>query len=291
MRRRATGIAPPPDLRSRAMRPARADIAAPELPPRTRWLNGSPGSMAALTAAGPVLVQFFDFAQLNSVRALPYVVAWHERYRDAGLTVLGIHSPRFPFTAEPGALSTAVGRLGIAHPVAADSDYAIWHDYGARGWPSLFLWGPGGALRWFHFGEGEYAATEGAIQDELRAIDALVELPEPLAPLRPTDAPGGLVAAPTEEAFPGGSPAQPWRAGDAGTELRLDYAAGGAYAALAGSGSVTVRVDDAPAREVVVDAPGLYELAEHERHEEHALTVGPGPGIEVYALSFAAGMP
>jgi hypothetical protein len=273
------------------MRPERADIAAPELPPRTRWLAGSPGSMAELTAAGPVLVHFFDFAQLNSVRALPYLVAWHERYRAAGLSVLGIHSPRFPFTADPGALSDAVERLAIAHPVAADSDYAIWHDYGARGWPSLFLWGQGGALRWFHFGEGEYVATEEAIQDELRGLDALMELPEPLAPLRPTDAPGALVAAPTQEAFPGGSPAQPWGADEAGAELHVDYAAGGAYAALAGSGSVTVRLDDAPERTLTVDAPGLYELATHERHEEHALTVSPSAGIEVYAFSFAAGMP
>ena len=81
------------------MRPQRPDIAAPELPQRLHWLGPrrSP-RMAELTVAGPVLVHFFDYAQLNSVRALPYVIAWDRRYRDAGLTTLGIHSPRFKFT-------------------------------------------------------------------------------------------------------------------------------------------------------------------------------------------------
>ena len=134
------------------MRPERQDIAAPELPPRTRWLGGEPAPMSELTARGPVLVHFFDFAQLNSVRALPYVVEWSRRYGDHGLVTLGVHSPRHPFTAPVDALEPALGRLGIEHPVADDSGYALWHDYGCEGWPSLFLWGQGGALRWFHFG-------------------------------------------------------------------------------------------------------------------------------------------
>ena len=139
-----------------------------------------------------MLVHFFDFAQLNSVRALPYAIEWGARYRDAGLTTLGVHSPRFRFTAERAALGARARAARRRHPVADDSSYTVWHDYGCKGWPSLFLWGRGGALRWFHFGEGEYAATEAAIQDELRELDALAELPPPLEPLRPSDAPGRL---------------------------------------------------------------------------------------------------
>src|SRR6266480_2696617 len=145
------------------MRPERLDIAAPPLPPDARWVGDPPPPIERLTARGPVLVHFLDFAQLNSVRALPYPIAWAERYREAGLTVLGIHSPRFPFTADEAALRTCLERLGVRHPVAADLDHAVWHDYGCEGWPSLFLWSRGGVLRWFHFGEGEYEATERAI--------------------------------------------------------------------------------------------------------------------------------
>ena len=272
------------------MRPERLDIAAPELPPRVRWLPDRPVPMSELTASGPVLVHFFDLAQLNSVRALPYVREWHDRYQGIGLTVLGIHSPRFPFTATRHALEFGIERLEIPYPVAQDSSYAIWHDYGVKGWPSLFLWGASGALRYFHFGEGEYRATEEAIQEELRARDATVELPRPMEPLRPSDAPDALVAPPSEEVFPGGSPQEAWRASDEEPGLEVGYAAGGAFAAIDGTGALEVELDG-EARTIDVTGPGLHELASHPRHEEHRVTLLPGPTLEIYAVSFAAGLP
>ena len=271
-------------------RPPRADIAAPELPPRVRWLNAEPGSMAELTAAGPVLVHFFDFAQFNSVRALPYVKAWHERYAEVGLSILGIHSPRFPFTKTADALRAGIARLGIRYPVAQDSSYAIWHDYGAKGWPSLFLWSTNGALSWFHFGEGEYLATEEAIQDELRVGEALIDLPDPLAPLRPSDAPGAMVVPPTEELFPGGGPGEPWRPAGRDTALEIQYAAGAAQAAVDGEGRLTLSLDGGPEREIAIEGPGLYPLAEHPRHEQHRLALR-ADGVEVYSIGFAAAPP
>lgn len=247
--------------------------------------------MAALTAAGPVLVHFFDFAQLNSVRAIPYVREWHHRYEEAGLTVLGIHSPRFPFTNTGEALAGGVERLEIAYPVAQDSAYAVWHDYGARGWPSLFLWNAGGALAYVHFGEGEYRAIEEAIQQELRSADPLAELPEPMKPIRGTDAPGAMVVPPTEEVFPGGGPAEAWRP-ESGPPLELPYGAAGAYAAVTGSGELTLRVDDGSERaSLAVSGPQLLTLTEHTRHEQHTLEIGGSGEIELYSIAFAAGLP
>lgn len=273
------------------MRPQRDDIAAPELPQRVRWLNaGRPPRVAEALAAGPALVHFFDFAQLNSVRALPYVIAWHARYSGAGLAVLGIHSPRFPFTADRAKLAQALARLGIQHPVADDSEYEVWHDYGCRGWPSLFLWGQEGALRWVHFGEGEYAATEEAIQAELRTLDPERDLPLPLDPLRPSDAPGAGVVPPSEELFPGGSAAEAWRGG-VDQPLEVEYGGGGAYAAVDGSGELRVALDGGAERAIGVDVAGLYELSEHARHGHHRLHVEATPGVEVYSLAFAAAVP
>ncbi len=261
------------------------------LPPRLRWLNAERKPvLAELTAAGPALVHFFDFAQLNSIRALPYVLAWVERYRDAGLATLGIHSPRFKFTSERDALAPALERLGVAHPIADDSRYAVWHDYGCRGWPSLFLWGQGGALRWVHFGEGEYEATERAIVEELVALDSTYAPPPPLEPLRPTDAPEALVAPPSEEVLPGGSLAEPWRGGT-GEALELSYAAGGAHASVDGEGELRVTIDGGEARPVAVGAPGLYDLTLHPRHSEHAIRLEAGAGVDVYSVSFSAGVP
>ncbi len=274
------------------MRPERDDIAAPELPGGLRW-HGSERAprMSELTAAGPVLVHFFDFAQLNSVRALPYAIEWDRRYRGAGLTTLGIHSPRFSFTARREGLAPALERLGIGHPVADDSGYGAWHDYGCRGWPSLFLWGRGGALRWSHFGEGEYGATERAIQDELRELDPLTALPPELAPLRTSDAPGALVAPPTEEVLPGGSARDPWAPSERGTALELGYEAGGAHASVDGEGELRLLLDRKAERSISVPAPGLFELAVHPRHERHRLRIFVGEGVDLYSVSFSAGVP
>ena len=273
------------------MRPQAHDIAVPPFPPGMEWVGPEPGAVERICARGPLLVHFVDAAHMSSVRTLPYVRAWEGRYRDHGLTLVGVNSPRFPLTADPGKLAAALERLEVAYPVAADSGYRIWHDYGCEGWPSLFLWGRGGALRWFHFGEGEYAATEEAIQDELRALDPGLEPPDPLRALRPSDAAGALVVPPSDEVFPGGSESQPWRVGEGDPPLELDYAAAGAWAAIDGRGTLRASLDGGPEQAIEVEAPGAYELAAHERHETHHLSLTATPGMHVYSIAFAAGVP
>ena len=273
------------------MRPGRDNIASPDLPSGIAWVGTEPESMPALTAAGPALVHFIDFAQLNSVRTLPYVGEWADRYRAAGLSVIGVQAPRFPFGADPGTVAAGLERLGVDFPLAIDADRELWAAYGCEGWPSLFLWSRGGALAWVHFGEGEYLGTEIAIQEELREIDALRDLPEPMAPLRPTDSPGARVMAPTPEVFPGGSWERAWTAGVDGGELAIAYEAGGAYATVEGSGEILVELDGAAAEPVRVDGAALYPLAEHPRHQGHSLLLRPSPGLRVWSLSFAAGAP
>ncbi len=273
------------------MRPSRADIAAPPFPPDTDWVGEPPRFERAL-AAGPALVHFFDLAQLNSVRALPYLVAWRERYRETGLTVLGVHSPRFPFTRSPEAVAEALPSLGIGWPTALDPELRIWREYEPHGWPALFLWGRGGALRWYHLGEGEYRATEEAIQEALRdAAPNGQEWPSPLEPLRPSDEPGARVVAPTPELFPGGGLERPWRPGDERERLELDYEAGGAHAAVDGRGEIAVRLDGTPLEPVAVPRPGLYELTAHERTERHSLELRPSAGVAIYSVQFAAAPP
>lgn len=273
------------------MRPEREDIASPDFPESLEWIGDPPASMAMLAAGGPVLVHFFDFAQLNSVRTLPYLVEWDRRYRERGLTTVGIQSPRFPFGAEREAVEPGLRQLDVDFPVAIDAERDLWHDYGCEGWPSLFLWRGAGALAWFHFGEGDYLGTEEAIQAELRELDALRRLPEPMAPLRPTDGPGAPVMAPTPEVFPGGSWERPWTAGEDGEQLEVEYEAGGAYITADGGGEIAVEVDGAASDPIGVDGAALYPLAEHARHETHRLTLRPSPGLRVWSVSFAAGIP
>jgi hypothetical protein len=264
------------------MRPEQDTIAAPDLPEGIEWVGEGPRSMPVATAAGPVLVHFIDFAQLNSVRTLPYVREWARRYEPHGLTTIGVQAPRFPFGSDPEAVAAGLERLGIEFPVAIDAERRLWGSYGCEGWPSLFLWKLGGALAWAHFGEGEYRATEEAIQAELREQDALQVLPEPMDALRPTDAPGAKVTPPTPEFLPDESP---------GGVLEIPYEAGGAHATVEGEGGLAVELDGEPAGTVEIDGAGLYALAEHPRHESHTLTLRPSPGLRIWSVSFAAGVP
>jgi hypothetical protein len=269
------------------MRPERDNIAAPDLPEGIEWIGEAPRSMPVATAGGAVLVHFFDFAQLNSVRTLPYVSEWAQRYKSHGLTTIGVQAPRFPFGAERDMVAAGLERLGVEFPVAIDADRRLWHAYGCEGWPSLFLWKLGGALTWFHFGEGEYRATEEAIQAELREQDALQSLPEPMEPLRPTDSPGARVIPPTPELFPGGS----WREAWEGSELEVLYEAGGAYATVGGSGEIKLDRDGIETDLIEINGPGLYELSTHPHHGNHQLRLQPDPSLQIWSISFAAGTP
>jgi len=261
------------------MRPERDNIAAPDLPEGLVWIGEKPRSMPVLTAAGPVLVHFFDYAQLNSVRTLPYLIEWDRRYREAGLRTIGVQSPRFPFGSDRVNVAAGLRDLGVEFPVAIDAERDLWHAYGCEGWPSLFLWTTGGALSWFHFGEGEYGGTEEAIQEELRELDVLQALPEPMRPLRASDGPGALVMPPTEEIFP--------EHGD----LAIDYEAGGAQATVEGQGTLTVTLDDNDPHELQIEGARLYELTSHTSHESHRLALSPSPGLQIHSVSFAAGIP
>lgn len=133
------------------------------------WLNAEP-----LTAAGlrgrVVLVQFWTYSCVNWLRTLPYVRAWHERYRDRGLVVIGAHAPEFGFEHDLGNVRRAASELGVGHPVVIDNDFAIWRAFGNRYWPALYLLDGDGRLHYHHFGEEAYEETERAIQ-ELLGLD------------------------------------------------------------------------------------------------------------------------
>jgi hypothetical protein len=274
------------------VRPKELQIAVPPFAPDTAWIGAEPPAVDRICARGPLLVHFVDVAHVSSVRTLPYLKGWAERYGRLGLTVIGVNSPRFPFTADPGTLAAALAGLDLPLPFAADSSYGLWHAYGCEGWPSLFLWGKGGTLRWFHFGEGEYQATEEAIREEVGgARGAKGALPEPMAPIRPSDAPGALVSPPTDELLPGGSLSEPWRAAEGDPPLEVGYSAGEAWASVDGRGSLGVSLDGGPEARVEVDAPGAHRLACHPRHSSHHLSLRASPGLSLYSVGFAAGVP
>jgi hypothetical protein len=267
--------------------PHRTDIPVPPFPPGLPWVGAEPAAAERLTAKGPLLVVFFEAGELSGVQSLAHIDAWAQRYAEAGLTTIGVHTPRSDLARSPEAFAAAVERLGLSFPVVSDAGYHVWHAYGTKGWPSVFLWGLGGRLRWFHFGMGGLAETEDAIREQLRGGDSERALPEPVHETGAADQ--VEVEKPSDEVFPGGAHDKFW-VGEPGEPLEVEYAGAGAWAALDGSGTAAVRVDEESAPTTfVVDSPGLYELADHGRHGVHEVRLDLDPGIRVWSVAFAAG--
>ena len=248
------------------MRPPVDTITAPPFPAKLPWINVASLRMDQQRDR-PVLVEFWDFCRVSSLRTLPYVKAWHERYADAGLRVVSVHSPGFEPSRDEDAVRTAVERLGIEHPVLVDLDLRLWTAYDNEGWPARYLWAPaerGHVLHEFHYGEGGYAETERAIQELLGIQRELVE------PVRPEDDPEAVVVVPSPDQ------AGAWSG---------PYEAGSVWAVLSGRGEV-----GANGRTLAVDHAGAYLLADHGRHTTGVLDLDVGAGVTCHAVCFTPGI-
>jgi hypothetical protein len=245
------------------MRPPVDTIPAPPFPVRMPWVNV--GTLKLHEQRGrPVLIEFWDFCRVSSLRTLAYVKAWHERYEADGLRVVSVHCPGLEASRDDDAVRDAVARLGIEHPVLIDTDFKLWSAYDNEGWPARYLFDGEHHLREFHYGEGAYAETEQAIQ-ELLGVER-----ELLPPLRPEDAPEARLVIPTPEqpgAYSG------------------PYEAGGAWAVLSGSGTIRVH-----GREIAVTHPGAHPLVEHDRHEAGVLDFTVGDGVTCHLTTFTPGV-
>jgi thiol-disulfide isomerase/thioredoxin len=139
------------------------------------WLNSEP-----LTAAGlrgrVVLVDFWTYSCVNWLRTLPYVRAWHERYRDRGLVVVGAHAPEFGFEHDLDNVRRAADELDVGYPVVIDNAFTIWRSFDNHYWPAVYLVDGDGRVRFHHFGEEAYAETERAIQELLGVDEELVRV-------------------------------------------------------------------------------------------------------------------
>jgi thiol-disulfide isomerase/thioredoxin len=139
------------------------------------WLNSEP-----LTAAGlrgrVVLVDFWTYSCVNWLRTLPYVRAWHERYRDRGLVVVGVHAPEFGFEHDLDNVRRATSELAVGYPVVIDNDFTIWRSFENHYWPAVYLVDGDGRVRFHHFGEEAYEETERTIQQLLGADEELVRV-------------------------------------------------------------------------------------------------------------------
>ena len=130
------------------------------------WLNSPPLTPDGLRGR-VVLVDFWTYTCVNWLRTLPYVRAWADTYGGQGLTVIGVHTPEFDFERDIDNVVAQAGALDVRYPIALDNGYRVWRAFANHFWPAIYLIDVQGRIRYHHFGEGEYAMTEMAIQQLL----------------------------------------------------------------------------------------------------------------------------
>jgi cytochrome c biogenesis protein CcdA/thiol-disulfide isomerase/thioredoxin len=135
----------------------------PSLSGATDWLNSPPLTSEGLKGK-VVLIDFWTYSCINCLRAVPYVRAWADKYKDHGLVVIGVHTPEFAFERKVDNVRAAVSNLKIDYPVATDNEYAIWRAFDNQYWPAHYFIDAEGRTRYHHFGEGEYNESERVIQ-------------------------------------------------------------------------------------------------------------------------------
>ncbi|MBI5019813.1 MAG: redoxin domain-containing protein [Ignavibacteriales bacterium] len=166
------------------------------------WLNSEPITLGALRGH-VILIDFWDYTCVKCIRTLSYLNEWFIRYSDTGLILIGIHTPRFPFSRDPINVRKAVDKLNIKYPVVMDNDYLIWNGFRSTNWPTKILVDKNGFIRYVHPGEGQYQNFEHAIQSLLAGINYDIDLPIVMEPIRETDRPGVICYRETPEILTG----------------------------------------------------------------------------------------
>jgi thiol-disulfide isomerase/thioredoxin len=165
----------------------------PDLGGAIAWVNSTPLNGKSLRGK-VVLVNFWTYSCINSLRELPYMKEWAAKYKDAGLVVIGVHTPEFGFEKERANVENAVRELKVAYPVAIDSNHIIWQSFNNEYWPASYIIDAKGHIRYHHFGEGEYGECERAIQELLKENGA-TGVNESVVPLSA----GGIEAPPSPD--------------------------------------------------------------------------------------------
>jgi thiol-disulfide isomerase/thioredoxin len=150
--------------------------AAPEFAGIEKWLNSDPLTQEQLRDK-VILVNFWTYSSINSIRTLPYLTQWYEDYKDLGFMVVGVHTPEFAFEKVSMNVESAIKKYSLTYPVALDNNYKTWTAYHNQFWPAIYLIDKEGNIVYTQFGEGKYEVTEKAIRT-LLGLEGEFEIPQ-----------------------------------------------------------------------------------------------------------------
>jgi cytochrome c biogenesis protein CcdA/thiol-disulfide isomerase/thioredoxin len=294
---------------------------APNFAGITSWLNtpgDKPLSISSLRGK-VVLVDFWTYSCINCQRTLPHVEAWYKEYSKDGFVVVGVHTPEFAFEHVVSNVKAQSADLGVRYPVAVDDDYKTWDAYSNEYWPADYLIDAQGQIRHIHFGEGDYAGTEGFIRQLLKAahpgltLPAATEIPDktPTGEMSPETyvgyerlqylVPQGSETrdAPAAYHFPPQLPlggfglSGTWTDHSQGAtagkdaQLELAFLAKEIYLVLGGNGTLDVTVNGHHVQTLKISGtPRLYTLYQANSSVQGKLLLHASPGVQVYDFTF-----
>lgn len=154
----------------------RERIHAPELTGASAWLNTDRPLTLRELRGQVVVLDFWTYCCVNCMHVLPILRDLEERHAGDPLVVIGIHSAKFDAEKDQARILAAMGRYGVSHPVAVDSEMRIWSAYAVRSWPTLIVVRPDGTLAAVAPGEPEPAVLEAFVQRELEEARAAGKL-------------------------------------------------------------------------------------------------------------------
>jgi len=159
-------------------------IHAPDFPADVDWLNTErPLTMEELKGK-VVVLDFWTYCCINCIHVIPDLKKLEEKYPDE-LVVIGVHSAKFTAEGQTENIRQAILRYEIEHPVINDSEMILWRRYGVRGWPTVVLIAPDGAIVGMRSGEGVFAALDGPITDVIEEYDRAGLLSRDPIPMTP----------------------------------------------------------------------------------------------------------
>lgn len=292
---------------------------APEIIGITGWLNtpdGAPVDLKSLRGK-VVLIDFWAYSCINCQRAIPHVVDWYDRYKDSGLTVVGVHTPEYAFERVPGNVARGAADLGITYPVALDNSYSTWTNYHNRYWPAEYLIDANGVVRHVKFGEGGYDTTERLIRELLMdAKNATLPAPVNSRDTTPTSAltPETYLGVGKEINYAGGGtydegdavfgyptslPADsfaldgPWHldyqgatAQSSDSAIKLNYQAKQVYLVVGGTGAVTVRRGGETTTVPVSGPPTLHQIVDDREAHRGEIEVRLSQGLQAFSFTY-----
>ncbi|WP_438354014.1 cytochrome c biogenesis protein DipZ [Microbacterium sp. CJ88] len=294
---------------------------APSIKGIDSWFNtpgNAPIDLASLKGK-VVLIDFWAYSCINCQRSIPHVVAWNKSYADAGLQVIGIHSPEYAFEKNADNVKSGAQGFGITYPVALDNNLDTWTNYRNRYWPAHYLIDAQGVVRHIAFGEGNYATTEKLIRELLQQANPNAQLPAATDVTDTTPDVSNITpetflgwtkkvnyagdtkytSGPGTFTVPQNQPADTFALkGDFTLESQyvtptttdasivLNYNASNVRMVLAGSGTITVRVDGGDPKTIPVSGtPNSYELRSGSAGSG-TIEVTVSPGVQAYSFTF-----